>query len=214
LIDVSTRYVPHILVLMLIAGIPTLLHSLGRFDVEDCANPAVLLAPPDPGPAALPPAVEGERFDRSWGEGNWTAGALPRGGPAAPLTYVIARSFDPKAIYHWPESRVISEVRPIERRLEDVEGDGARIPLHRAYYEPDGVRRRVVAYLLVYHSRPVANPYLAQILSAPRQVVTGRRPMWMFFVHGQAAPSRMVETERVAREWLAGAWERYREACR
>jgi hypothetical protein len=215
LIELSTRYVPHILVLVVIAAIPTLLHSLGRFDVEDCASPTALLPPPAPDRAPLGSAVERQRFDRSWGEGNWSTGTLP-GGPVGGLSYVIARSFDPKAVYHWPESRVVSEVRPFERGLEEVESQGVRIPVHRAYYEPEGVPPRgfvVVAYLLVYHSRPVANPYLEQILSAPRQVVTGRRPMWLFLVHGRVGVPQRREAEARATEWLASAWESYRAAC-
>jgi hypothetical protein len=131
------------------------------------------------------------------------------------LSYVIAHSFDPKAVYHWPESRVVWEVRPIERRLESVEADGMSIPVHRAYYERDLSRPRhpLVAYLLVYESRPVRNPYLAQILSAPRQVVTGRRPMWLFIVYGRVPDAQLPETEARAHEWLAESWQRYRAAC-
>jgi hypothetical protein len=216
LIDVSTRYVPHIVALLLVAAIPTLLHSLGRFDVDDCAVPGRLLAPPDPDHAPLLSAVERQRFDRSWGAGNWSAGTLPREDHAGRLSYVIARSFDPKAVYHWPESRAVWEVRPVERRVEEIESEGVRIPVHRAYYEPEGVPPRgfvVVAYLLVYHSRPVANPYLEQILSAPRQVVTGRRPMWLFLVHGRVGVPQRREAEARATEWLASAWESYRAAC-
>jgi hypothetical protein len=215
LIELSTRYVPHILVLVLVAAIPTLLHSLGRFDVEDCASYAALLAPPDPDRAPLPSAVE-RSLDRSWGEGNWSTGTLPEGGRVGRLSYVIARSYDPKAVYHWPESRVIWEARPVERGLDEVESHGGRIPVHRAYYEPEGSPPRgfvVVAYLLVYHSRPVANPYLAQILSAPGEVVTGRRPMWLFLVHGRVGELQRREAEARAHEWLASAWESYRAAC-
>jgi hypothetical protein len=216
LIEVSTRFVPHIAVLVLVAAIPTLLHSTGRFDVEDCAAPAVLLAPPDADLAPLLSAAERQRFDRAWGAGNWSAGTLPRVDHAARLSYVVARSFDPKAVYHWPESRAVWEVRPVERRVEEIESEGVRIPVHRAYYERDLTRPGhsiLVAYLLVYQSRPVGNPYLAQILSAPRQVVTGRRPMWLFLVYGRVPNAQLAETEASVREWLAATWQRHRAVC-
>ena len=211
MIEVSTRYVPHIVALVVIAAIPTLLHSLGRFDVDDCAAPEQLLA--EPGPTFS--AADRKRFDMSWGAGNWSAGQLPGGGERD-LSYVVARSFDPKAVYHWPESRVVWDVRPEQRGVEQVQSEGMRIPVHRAYYEADGSAQReslVVAYLLVYHSRPVSNPYLAQILSGPVQVLTGRRPMWLFLVYGRVAPSERRAAEERAHDWLASAWERHRAAC-
>jgi hypothetical protein len=211
LIDVSTRYVPHIVILVVIAAIPTLLHSLGRFDVDDCAAPEQILAPPV---LPLSPA-ERKRLDLAWGEGNWSLGTLPEIEGAGRLDYVIARSFDPKTVYHWPESRVIWDVRPEHRAVEEVQTAGVRIPVHRAYYEPDNPSREslVMTYLLVYHSRAVANPYLAQVLAGPREVVTGRRPMWLFLVYGRIPPSERREAEARARQWLVSAWERHRAAC-
>lgn len=215
MIEPSTRYVPHIVALLVLAGIPTLLHSLGRFDVDDCASPGVLLAPPDRAHAQLLSANERRRFDSFWGEGNWSAGHLPDAERGGRLHYVIARSYDPKAVYHWPEARVIAEGRPNSRSLEEVESRGERIPVHRAYYERDSAAspETVVAYLLVYHSEAVANPYLAQILSGPQQVLTGRRPMWLFIVYGAVEPSEHADAETRAHEWLAAAWERHHAAC-
>jgi hypothetical protein len=212
LIETSTRFVPHIVALVVLAGIPTVLHSLGRFDVEDCAAPTELLATPGPDQAPMLSTAERQRFDGFWGAGNWSAGTLPPthdGG--ARLQYVIARSYDPKAVYHWPETRV-EEARPIARGLEDVEGPGERIPVHRAFYE-GAAAPMMIAYLLVYDSEAIANPYLAQILSGPRQVVMGRRPMWLFMVYGKVDESRRADAEARAREWLAAAPERYRAAC-
>jgi hypothetical protein len=71
-----------------------------------------------------------------------------------------------------------------------------------------------VAYLLVYDSRPVSNPYLAQLLSAPLQLVRGRSPMWLFFISGQVEPDLKESAERAARAWLAAAWEHYGSVCR
>jgi hypothetical protein len=215
LIEVSARYIPHIAALALVAAVPTVLHSLGRFDVQDCAAPEAILAPP--GPEVSP--SDRKRFDRNWGAGNWTAGSLPGGEDGEGgqrLEYVIARSFDPKAVYHWPESRVVWDVRPEQRGVERIEADGVRLPVHRAYYEAvDGSRREtlVVAYLLVYHARPVGNPYLAQILSGPQQVVSGRRPMWLYLVHGRMGERERPAAEERAHAWLASAWQRHRSAC-
>lgn len=213
MIEASTRYVPHIAALIVLAAIPTLLHSLGRFDVDDCANSQGLLAPPDVDHAAMLSAGERHRIDTYWGAGNWSAGTLGGEGPGASLRYVIVRSFDPKTVYHWPEGRVLDH-RHSSRGLEEVEGPGGvQLPVHRAFYEPRGADTTVVAYLLVYDSQAVANPYLAQILAGPKQVLLGRRPMWLFLVYGEVEKSAREDAEQRAREWLASAWERHRTAC-
>lgn len=209
---VSTRYVPHIFVLVVVAAIPTLLHSLGRFDVSDCAAPERLLGAPEPSVTA----VDRRRFDAAWGAGNWSAGEVPGEAGAGPLHYVIARSFDPKTVYHWPEARVVWDARPEHHGVEEVEVDGMRIPVHRPLYEPESGGPRewpLVEYVLVYHARPVENPYLAQVLSGPRQVVAGRRPMWLFLVYGRFDAAARSAAEERGREWLASAWERHRAAC-
>lgn len=211
---VSTRYVPHIVTLLVLAAIPTLLHATGRFDVDDCAASALLLAPPPSSERALLSTQERIRFDRFWGAGNWVAGSLPDDGTGGRLSWVIARSYDPKTVYHWPETRVLPG-RASGHAREEASFDGVRIPVHRAFYEPDGqtATRAVVAYLLVYGGRPVRNPYLAQILSGPLQVVRGRRPMWLYIVYGKVGEARRVEAEQRAHAWLASAWSRHQEVC-
>ncbi len=212
MIEASTRYVPHIVALIVLAAIPTLLHSLGRFDVDDCANSPALLAPPDAAHAPLLSAEERVHLDNYWGAGNWSAGALDGGDQDQRLRYVIVRSFDPKAVYHWPEARVVDH-RHSSRSLEEVTIDGMRLPVHRAFYEPQGSRTTVVAYLLVYDAQAVGNPYLAQLLAGPKQVLLGRRPMWLFLVYGEVGKGEREAAEQRAREWLASAWERHRTAC-
>jgi hypothetical protein len=215
LTEVSTRYVPHIVALIVLAAVPTLLHATGRFDVDDCGASALLLAPPPAAEQALLTTQERRRFDQFWGAGNWVSGSLPHNGAGGRLSYVIARAFDPKTVYHWPEARVLPGTRPVGHGSEDASFDGVQLPVHRAFYDPDvaSASRPVVAYLLVYGGRPVRNPYLAQVLSGPLQVVRGRHPMWLYIVYGQVAEAHLQEAERRAQAWLASAWSRHQEVC-
>jgi hypothetical protein len=216
LIRVSSRYVPHLLVLLLLAAIPSYLHHTNRLDADDCERPDQLLASDlaPPGRAAAD-ARRLRGFDSSFGTGNWAVGSLAS--EMGEIETVVARAFDPKVVYHWPEGRILPGVRAQARGREEVDGRGGTVlPVHRIFFQdaaPPDARAILAGYLLVYESRPVSNPYLAQILSAPLQLVRGRRPMWLFFVHGRVPVAEREEGERVVREWLGEAWALYQAAC-
>jgi hypothetical protein len=226
LIRTSTRYLPHIVVLFVVAALPTWLHWTSRLDVEDCADPAALLAidgAESRSAESLREAAPGVRLGQreaflahASADGRWAEGRIPLAGGEG-LDFVVVRSFDAKLLYHWPAARMHWErggsLRVDRNELETVES----LPVHRSYYDNiDSVsqRRWVVAYLLVYDASPVSNPYLAQLLSAPLQLVRGRTPMWLFFISGRVEASRKESAEQAARRWLVSAWERYASVCR
>jgi hypothetical protein len=219
LIHASTRHVPLIAVLLALAAAPTWLHHTGRLNVDDCGELAIAFEPMSDG---SPPVGDGEAARRRkrlltlYGDGSWVEGrvSIRRGGPR--LTTVVVRSFDPKTIYHWPGNRVIG-TRPERTTLETVTAGAGQLPIHRLHYPRRSERGRKVkfaAYLLVYGGELVRNPYLAQLLSAPRQVVAGRMPMWLFFVFGDVHPADLDDAEQSAVDWLLDSWHRYQEACR
>ena len=123
------------------------------------------------------------------------------------------RSFDAKKLYHLPEIGLVRGAAPSRRTTEGVSLGQERIPIHRAYYEQadSGI---FVAYMLVYNSKPVANPYLAQVLSFPRQLVRGTAPMNLFFVTGRGASRELDEMEKNGIAWLVESLGRYRSLCR
>jgi hypothetical protein len=212
MIRVSTRYAPHVLVLLGLVAIPTWLHHAGRFEVDDCADPGALLRQVD---GSWPDAVVADRYTRIWGEGNWSHGSarLPSG--AGRLEYVIVRSFDPKALYHVPESSVMSQ-RADERRLEMLRDGDSTLPAQYLVARPTNPsdrRASLAAYLLVYNGKAVSNPYWEQLVTAPLQFVTGRRPMWLFFVSARVRPKHQAEAEEALSDWLLASWERYRLQC-
>jgi hypothetical protein len=208
----SSRYVPHIVVILVLAGIPTLLHSWGRFEVEDCANPAALLVVPQAGARRSEGWANARWLERASPTRQWVEGRIPIEGTALSLETVIVRSYDPKILYHQPELALVRQARSEHANVEWFEHAGERLPIHWPEYdsEPAAV---VAAYVLVYRGRPVANPYLAQLLAAPLQVVTGRSPMTLLFVRGAVPVGRRELSESLARKWLASAWDQYRAAC-
>jgi hypothetical protein len=228
LIGASTRYLPHIVVLLVLAALPTWLHRTSSLDVEDCADLDALLSM-DGGEvvsaealseAALESKSLAQRklfLSQASADGRWAEGIVPLGEDDEALDFVLVRSFDAKLLYHWPAARLHWEggksLRIDRNELETVDS----LPVHRSYYDNLDARSRqhwVVAYLLVYDSRPISNPYLAQLLSAPVQLVRGRSPMWLFFVSGRVDASRRESAEQAARRWLVAAWEHYDSVCR
>jgi hypothetical protein len=218
LIRASSRYVPHLLVLLLLAAIPSYLHHTDRLDVDDCAHPEQLLDSALAPPADGADGADGRRllgFESSFGSGNWAV--RPLASEKGEIETVVVRSFDPKVVYHWPEGRILPGVRSQARRHEKLDGrEGTSLSVHRVFFPddpPPNAQATLAGYHLVYESRPVSNPYLAQILSAPLQLVRGRRPMWLFFVYGRVPLAEREEGERVVSEWLKEAWVRYQAAC-
>lgn len=228
MIQASTRYLPHIVLLIALAALPTWLHRTSRLDVEDCADLDALLSLPGGAPVSAEALRTASPQEASWpprerflslasADGRWAEGRIPVDGSDEALDFVVVRSFDPKLLYHWPSGRLHwnngTSLRVERSELERV----GSLPVHRGYYDSldAGSRRRwVVAYLLVYEGRPVANPYLAQLLWAPLQLVRGRSPMWLFFASGRVPASLREPAEEAARRWIGAAWERYAAVCR
>jgi hypothetical protein len=110
----------------------------------------------------------------------------------------------------------VVHARPDRRSVQEVVEGNEILPVHRAHY-PGELHSEsglaVVAYLLVYGGQPIANPYWSQLVSAPLQLVTGRRAMWLFLVSAEVRPKERRAAEAAALEWLGEAWHRYQTAC-
>lgn len=209
---ISGRYVPHMTLLCLLAGVPTLLHSSGRFDVDDCADPRALMAPPSSRVRPATTQVNEKWLLRASPTREWSTGRIDLEGTGISLDTLIIRSHDPKTLFHKPELTLVEGLQSDVDGLEWLDHGSERLPIHRAYFDP-ALDTAVAAYMLVYRGRPVTNPYLAQVLAAPFQLVSGRGPMTLLFVSARVPAQQVERAEQQAREWLAASWERYRSAC-
>jgi len=206
----SRRYVPYILACLLPTLIPVLLHSYRGFQVDDCKNPSQLFPASSEGKTDEQP----ELWMHKEGKGiQWDEGTYASDSSGLRLNFVIARSYDPKRLYHRPEIMFVPDTTPDRRRVEWLENPTEKLPIHRAYYEP-GKPTIMVAYLLVYNSTPVASPYLAQITAFPFQLVGGSRPMTMFFISARGPTRDFEAMERSGRQWLLACWRRYCATCK
>ncbi len=171
----SSRFAPAICALLAIALVPTFIHSYSDSAVVDGRSTS-----------AIPEALAGYTStpsDRNatWGErrfesADWTERIYADGRDQVRLT--VVRSYDPKSLYHHPELAVAygtdyvrSEVRHFPQRPD--------VPVHMLYTDRPG--GSVVMYVLHYDERYVENPIPFQLRIAAELLVSGRKPMTLFF---------------------------------
>jgi hypothetical protein len=204
----SRRYVCPLSASLLLALIPVVVHSYFKVEIDDCK-------------AAWPIVPESAQASHSGGSrdtwmraifqsSRWNEGSFFRDGLR--FDFSIIRSYDAKRLYHRPETSLVQHANVERRGMDWVKTDSGVLPIHRAYYgETDPAI--VAAYLLVYRSSAVASPYWPQLRAAPVQLLSGRRPMTLFFIQARGSPGSLQEVEKVEREWLLSSWETYRSAC-
>jgi hypothetical protein len=205
----SRRWAAHVTILLAITCVPVTLHSYVGIVAEDCANPSSVAPGFDPRTATNGDYVEERMKPQQWREGTI------RERNAVPLSYTIARGFDAKHIYYRPEYKLVRATRPVSHELDWIDVDGERVPVQRPLYERSltSPLQGVVAYVVLYGGVPVEDPYRAQLLTAPAQVVRGRLPATLLFVWGVVDESQVAQVEARAYAWLEGAVRNYRGLC-
>ncbi len=207
----SQRHAPALALLAGLALIPVAINSYVGRRVDDCAHPEALVI----GTGVRDPALREERgrwFHNRLDAFAWREGSIP-GPPGAELRYAIARTWDPKRAYHRPEFHFVDDHDPAGTRIEHVEVRERTIPVHVIDYAGTRGLAPVFAYVLAYDGEPVANPYLAQLAAAPRQMLRGGTPMTLWVGHGRAGAEQREDAVAALLEWMAASWQRYEDVC-
>ena len=206
----STRFVIPILALALASGAIVWPRWLRPQRVDPCAHPDVL------GVTGLIPGSEpeGERRDRrsddiiQWSEGRIPDERFPRD----PMLFRIVRSYSVLKAAERPLGLMPKVVEPETVRIENLDVPGGPVPVHvvrtsgrEAFY--------VVAYFYAFGNEPVAQPFLAQLAGAWRELWNGRRPLTVFLVGGAATAETAAHREELALRWIGSAWQHYRGMC-
>lgn len=208
MIAVSGRYALPLLASLLLALAPVALNSWGSRARDDCADPAALLSPPE-----IPRVEEWLERDKTREHYfQWTEGAQEHA-PGRPRIKVhTVRAYATAALLLQPQIFVGAQNERYDRRLEWIDADGESLPIRMRRAESPK-RVDVVAYLYVYGGRPQAHPLRAVLASAPRRMLSGPRPITLYWVEGTAAPERADRLDRQVQRWLARAWQQYAEVC-
>jgi len=207
---VSHRFAGALAILAALALVPVALHSYARLRVDDCANPAALVS--------AEASVDGERaayMQRNFDALQWREGVLAPADGAPPLQIALVRTFDPKLLYYRGTRRLWGDVEPGGDTVEWLESDDGRLPIVRSRLKHERAESptSIVAALLIYEGEPVETGWRAQLRAAPRQLLTGARPMTMFAVRGDVNPSNRAAAEARARAYLLDSWRTYRAIC-
>jgi len=189
---------------------PVAMSSLHPRFRDPCRNPAALQA------TSLIDGFRplGERLEkRGPHDIQWSEGEIPRvGRPSEPLHFQILRSYDARKLYEHTVRFASEKLEPEEHEILPRISQGEELPIHlvRDHTRSPSV---ILAYLFAYRGRPVAQPLLALLEDAPRQLLRGSAPLTLFLVEARAPHRRTAAAEEAAERWLVAAWRQYRMAC-
>ncbi len=203
----SSRFAPYLLALYALAAVPVLLHTFAGASRDDCAQPSAL--PRWRSGEGERGSLLRERFAAfQWSEGSFEAGD-------ALFSFVYLRSYAVVQLLNRPENALLQR-NPERRTVEWVDTESGPVPIHRPLFEPraDRATRTLAGYLLLLDNQPLAQPSVAQLASAPRQLLFGRAPMTLLFIHGRVPRDQYAAAELELRVRLLEALAQYRDACR
>ena len=210
MIPVSTRYATPLSLLLLPPLLITSFHLNFRSPVDDCALPGALYdtgrisgTVPDP-----------ELLDRhSASLIQWSEGLVPVDSPdVEPLQFRIVRSHNPKALYRLPQNHLRQKIILDRAEVERVSSGSDELPIHLRYGHTDD-EITLGAYLFVYDSRPVENPYLEQLTGVASHLLRGGHPLTLFTISGSVRGPQFELADETAKAWLLRAWEYYDSIC-
>lgn len=208
---VSTRFSLALAILCALALLPVAVHANARLRSDDCENAAALV-PSEGSVDAARAAFMQAQFKAV----QWREGVLPASGDTPELRFAVIRSYEPRLLYYRGTRRLWQEVAAGGDTFEWLESDDGRLPIVRSHLQGERAEfpHAVIASLLVYEGEPVEKGWRAQLRAAPRQVLTGGRPMTLFTVRGEVRPDNQAATEQRAHEFLLDSWRIYRAVCK
>ncbi len=210
----SARYALPVLILLALTLVLVLTPELHPRYVDDCANPQALLATEMIERNRIPAADWREQWERHGPDRvQWSEATVPFGANGKhPLHLLIIRSFQVGSFSNRPIGLLREPFEPERQEITRVAHDSAHLPIHRVY-DDTRASTRMAAYLFVYGGHVVENPFLAQLRSAPAQIVVGTRPLTLFLAEGSSPPGELELLEERLEEWLIAAWDFYRSVC-
>jgi hypothetical protein len=201
----SSRYAPAVCVALVVALIPTIIHSYAGMVVTDGLTASAV--PPVLGAYASTPtdrsADWGERrFDsHDWFERRYRSATDD-------VVLTVIRSYDLKALYHHPELAVAYHFASFSTARVATLTQYPDMPVHVL---SNGDTGPIGLYVLHYDGRFIADPIRFQIRAAGELLFTGRRAMTLFFVRDESVPTGADPLDLPAAELLVSAVRQFVE---
>jgi hypothetical protein len=202
---ISSRYAFPALVLLVLASIPTVIHTY--VGAKSDSGESVTL---------IPEVLNGwtsrpyNRHNAEWVNGmfrssDWFERIYMIPGQAD-VRLFVARSFDHKRLYHHPELGLSHGSNLGSASLVTLPEE-AEIPVY-LYKQENG--NEFVGYVLLYEGDYIDSPITHQIRNALGQLISARKPMTLFYVSGSFAESEKEFQQTPAASILAAAIRDYR----
>jgi hypothetical protein len=202
----SSRYAPAVCVALLLALVPTIIHSYAGVVTNDGRSTATI-------PTTLtsynsaPTRRSADWGKRHFDSHDWFEREYRSAGDELVLT--VVRSYDLKALYHHPELAVAYHSAKFDQsRTESAEGR-PDVPVHVLTNRPGGA---VAMYVLDYDGRFISDPIRFQLRTAGELLFSGRKPMTLFFVLDERAPEGVAPLKLPAATLLFEAIDRFTAA--
>lgn len=184
---ISTRFAPITVLLLVLALVPTVLHTYRGLSYDDGIRPAQVPRVID----GMTAQDEGRRENwgrRRFGTDEWIDrwyGASPR------LRLTVVRTYDAKSVYHHPELAISYPEALLGRATIERLPGGVPVFVLKGMDQS----RDLVAYALVADGRVIENPYLEQVRLALKMLVSGRRPMTLVYVQDRNPPALPLDRQ-------------------
>jgi hypothetical protein len=209
-IPISGRFAPPLLLLLCLAAIPIVRHTYLGDSRDDCADPQALYDAIRIEGVAEAREIErlhrGARFQVTLGRLEKQPGRIP------PPRFYILRSFSPSEFYMQPTYHLRGMFEADRYELEWIDAGEGPIPIQWQMGYTEG-RSRAVGLVYVFGSRPVENPFRAQLHTVLDQLLHGTRPLTLFLASGYVPSERAELFRDPAREFFAAAWRYYKSVC-
>lgn len=186
---ISTRYGRSVLIIVMLALIPTIIHSY--LDLKTNDNLSTHQISPILGSYVSKPTQRKPEWGNDtfacydWIERNYTN----QQGKSVRL--FVGRSYDHKKLYHHPEL-VLSYGKDLRMLGEMQYAAQSKIPVKLLANE---TRPVIAAYALLYDKQFVENAITHQLKSSIIQLITPRKPMTLFYVEAENTSVKSLFSE-------------------
>jgi len=185
----STRHALPVIILIMLALIPTIIHSYLNLKTGD--NLSTRQISQVLGSYVSKPTQR----QSEWGENTFACydwiERIYTNQQGKSVRLFVGRSYDHKRLYHHPEL-ALSYGKDLRIAGEIQYSEQLNIPVKLLANETKPV---IAAYALIYDKQFVENAITYQLMSSIVQLITPRKPMTLFYVEEENTPEKSIFTE-------------------